>query len=168
MQDDRRRESSLAGKTADTASRITIQHRALGAPQDVDDAAVYILHLPAPSLSTPSTSLAARITAELRAHFNILRANSSATLMLLARLLPEPGTVDADVEAFARTHDLWLLQMANDRALETSQLLEILDAVRDGTGRLVVVNKLSSRRHFTVALEVQIRPLSDQRGHKLT
>ena len=149
-------------------SRISIQHRTLGAPQNVEDAAVYILHLPAPSLSTLSTSLAAQITAELRAHFKILRVNSSVTLVLVARLLPEPGTVDADVEALARMHDLWLLQMTNNRALETSQLLELLDGVRDGTGRLVVVHKLSSRRHFTAALEVQFRPLSDQCGHNLT
>lgn len=149
-------------------SRITIQHRTSGTPQSVEDAAVYILHLPAPSLSTPSTSLAAQITAELRAHFNILRANSSVTLVLVVRLLPETGTMDADVEAIARMHDLWLLQMTNDQALEMSKLLELLDGVRDSAGRLVVVNKISSRRHFAVALQVQIRPLSDPRGHKLS
>ena len=145
-----------------------IQHRTPGALQNVENAAVYILHLPGPSLSTLSTSLAAQITAELRVHFNILRANSSVTLVLVARLLPEPGTMDADVEALTRMHDLWLLQMTNNRALEISQLLELIDGVRDGAGRLVVVHKLSSRRHSTVALEVQIRPLSDARGHNLT
>ena len=88
--------------------------------------------------------------------------------MLVARLLPELGTMDADVEALARMHDLWLLQMTNSRALETAQLLELLDGVRDGAGRLVVVRKHSSRRHFTVALEVQFRPLSDPCGHNLT
>lgn len=171
MRDDRLRDSppaSGADNSAETMSRITIQHRTPGAPQNVEDAAVYILHVPAPSLSTLSTSLAAQITAELRTHFKILRANSSVTLVLVARLLPEPGTTDADVEALARMHDLWLLQMTNSRAWETSQLLEFLDGVRDGAGRLVVVHKHSSRRHCTVALEVHFRPLSDQRGHNVT
>ena len=92
--------------------------------------------------------------------------------MLVARLVPDaPGTMDADVESLARMHDLWLMQMTNNRALETAELLELLDSVRDNAGRgLVVVNKLSSRRHYIVALEVQIRPLSDQQqyGHNLT
>ena len=171
MRDNRLRDSSSAnsaGKMADTMARIMIQHRPVGAPQTVEDAAVYILHLPAPSLSTLSSSQASQITAELRAHFNILRTNSNVTLVVVARLVPEPGTMDADAEALARMHDLWLLQMTNNQALEISQLLEALDGVRDGSGRLVVVNKLSSRRHFIVALEVQIRPLSDKNGHNLT
>ena len=146
-------------------SRITVQHRTVGAPQTVDDAAVYILHLPVPSLSAfPPSTLSAHITAELRAHFNILRANSSVTLVLVAGLVPDaPGTVDADVESLACMNDLWLLQMTDNSALKMAQLLELLDSVRDGTGRrLMVVNKVSSRRHYIVALEVQLRPLSDQ------
>ena len=155
MQDTRLGESSLS---VEMASRISVRHYTPGAPQDVHDASVYILHLPAPSLSNPSTSLVSQITAELRAHFNILRVNSGAKLVLLTRLLPEPGTVDADVEAFARAHDLCLHQMANNWALDTPRLLEILDSVRDSVGRLVVVSKHFSRRHLTAALAVQIRP----------
>ncbi|KAM0794061.1 hypothetical protein BDR22DRAFT_895535 [Usnea florida] len=155
-----------ASKSAETSpnltSRITLQHRTLGAPQPVDDAAVYILHLPDPFLSPPSsTTVSAQITAELRAHCSVLRPNSAAALVLVARLVPDaPGTMDADVESLARMHDLCLLQMTNGRALETAQLLELVDSVRDGAGRgLVVVNRLASRRHYIVALEVQMRPL---------
>ena len=171
MRDDRLEDPSLgsgAVKRADTMSRVTVQHRTPGAPQNVEDAAVYIYHVPEPSLSPLSSSLAAQITAELRAHFKILRANKNVTLVLIARLLPEPGTMDADVEALARMHDLWLLQMTNSRALETAQLLELLDGVRDSAGRLVVVRGHSSRSHFTVALEVQFRLLSDPCSHNLT
>ena len=149
-------------------SRVTTQHRTPGEPQNVEDAAVYIYHVPAQSLSPLSSSLAAQVTAELRAHFKILRANKIVTLVLVARLLPEPGTMDADVEALARMHDLWQFQMTNSRALETAQLLELLDGVRDSAGRLVVVRRHSSRSHFTVALEVQFRPLSDPCSHNLT
>ena len=149
-------------------SRITLQQHTLGGPQTVDDANVYIVHLPAPSLSTfsPST-LSAQIAAELRVHFNILRANGAAILVLVTRLMPNAsGAMEADVESLARMHDLWLLQMTNSRALEMAQLLELLNSVHDGAGRgLVIVNKLASRRHYMVALEVQIRPLADQQQH---
>lgn len=46
--------------------------------------------------------------------------------------------------------------MANDRAWEASQLLELLQSVRDRSGRLVVLEKISSRRHLTIALRFNI------------
>lgn len=154
--------TSSVDNQADILARITIQHRARGVPQSVEDAAVYILRLPAASLSTPLSSLTAQITAELRAHFNLLRTNSNALLILVAQPQPEPGATDAKVEATARAHDLLFYQIANGQTLEMTQLLEIINNVRDGYGRLVVVNKLSSRSHLAVAFKVQVQPHSER------
>lgn len=139
------------------SSRINIQQRTPGTPQSVCDAAVYILHLPSPSPKVPSQSLSAPILAELRAHIGILCLNSSATLVLTARLLPEPGTVDPDVEAIARLRDLSLLQLANERETEMLELMDMLSSVRDSMGRFVLVNKLRSRNNSTVAFEIRYR-----------
>lgn len=136
-------------------SRITVQKRTPGTPQTVNDAAVYILHLPSPSPGVPSHSLPAQIIAELRAHFSVLRASNYATLILAPRLLPEPGTVDPDVEAIARLRDLSLLQLANEREIEMAELVDILNSIRDSMGQLVVVNKLRSHNNATVALGVK-------------
>lgn len=142
------------------SSRITVQKRSPGTPQTVE-AAVYVLRLPTPSPSMPSHSLPARIISELRAHLGVLRANSTATLIITPPLLPEPGTVDADIEAIARVRDLSLLQLANERELEMSELVDMLNSVRDSMGRLVVVNKLQSRNNVTVALGVKYQAYGD-------
>jgi hypothetical protein len=144
-----------AGKAKEFSHRITVQRRVPEALQTVKDAAVYILHLPPPSPEVPSHSLPARILAELRAHLGVLRANTSATLILAPRLLPEPGTVDPDVEAMARLRDLSRLQLANDREMEMGELVEMVNSVHDNMGWLVVVNKLRSRNSATVALGVK-------------
>ena len=143
------------------SARITVQKRAPGTPQTINDAAVYILRLPSPSPGVPSHSLPAQIIAELRAHLSVLRASSYATLILTPRLLPEPGTVDPDVEAIARLRDLSLLQLANEREIEMAELVDILNSVRDSMGRLVVVNKLRSRNNATVALGVKYQAYAD-------
>ena len=145
-------------------SRITFQERMSGTLQIVHDAAVYILHVPSPSPGLTSHSLAARITAELRAHIDVLRANSSATLVLTARLLPESGTVGLDVEAMARLRDLSLLQLANEREIEMSELMDMLDSVSDSMGRLVLVNKFRSGNSATVALRVRYQAYADRQG----
>lgn len=141
----------------DEQNRINVQTRTLGAPQSTNDAAVYILHMPTPSLLTPSGSVMTKITAELRAHSNVLRNNSAATLILVIRLLPEPGAVDPEVESIVRLQELQLLQLTNDRGLDMAQFTKLLHSVRDNTGRLTIVNTLSSRRHFAVVFEVKIQ-----------
>lgn len=110
----------------------------------------------------PSDSVPARIIAELRAHIGVLRASSCATLVLTARLLPEPGTVDPDVEAIARLRDLSLFQLANEREMEMLELMDILNSVRDSMGRLVLVNKLRSRNNAMVAFKVQYQAYADR------
>jgi hypothetical protein len=108
-----------------------------------------------------SRSSASHIISELRAHLAILRGNSSARLVLAPCLLPEPGTVEADVEAMARLRDLTMMQLANDREMDAAELMELISNVHDNMGRLVVVNKLQSRSSSTVALEIKYRSYAD-------
>jgi hypothetical protein len=138
-----------------TASNITIQHRIITAPQPILDASIYILHLLQPSPVTPFAVLTPLIATELRVHLNVLRANPTATLILTPRLLPEPASVDRDVEATARLRDLALLQLANEREIILEDWMAILNSVSDNMGRLVVVNKTRSRERVVVLLEVR-------------
>ncbi|KAL8830461.1 MAG: hypothetical protein Q9191_001423 [Dirinaria sp. TL-2023a] len=145
-----------AGKAKDFSERITVQKRMPAATQVVKDAAVYILRLTTPCPSLPTT-----IIAELSAHLGVLRANASATLILAPPLLPEPGTVDPDVEAMARLKDLSHMQLTNECGLGLSELIEMVNSVHDSRGRLVVVNKLRSHDRATVALGVQYQAYAD-------
>ncbi|PHH90785.1 hypothetical protein CDD83_2676 [Cordyceps sp. RAO-2017] len=80
-------------------------------------------------------------------HLDILRARNGIMLLLTARLLPEPGSLsNSEVEAVARSRDLALLQLANESEMEMTELLEIIDTVRDSVGKLVVIKKVYSRR----------------------
>ena len=137
--------------------RITVQYRSPGSLQTVHDAAVYIYGVPSTSPGLPSRVLLARISAELKAHMAVLRENSSATLVLTAHLLPEPGAVDPDVEAVARLRDLMLVQLANEHEIEASEVMEVLNSMRDENGRLVLVNKFHSCDNATTAFEIRYR-----------
>jgi hypothetical protein len=129
-----------------------VQIRELGGPQRVRDAAIYVLNLG----PLPHAVLSTSVLAEVRAHFSVLAANSRATLILAAGLLlPKPGTADAKVEASVRLQDLSLLQLANDRLMEEDELVELVHSVKDGVGRLVVVNRLHLPHTTTVALGVK-------------
>lgn len=158
--------SSPGSKPTETqqrvSPRIAVQQRISGTQQSVYDAAVYILRLPLPMPGMPSGSLSARIIAELRAHIGVLRANSCAELVITACLLPESDTMDPDVEAIARLRDLSLLQLANEREIKLSELMDMLNSVRDDTGRLVLVNKLHSRNNATVAFRIQYQAYTNR------
>lgn len=143
------------GLDAVTGRRITIQRRAPAAVQSVKDAAVYILRLAA------SPSLREQVLAELNVHLHVLRANTSSTLILALPSLPEPGTVDPDVEATARLWDLLRMQLTNECELEVSDLVELINSVQDSRGRLVVVNKLCSRNSTTMVVGVKYEALID-------
>lgn len=81
----------------------------LRAARAVKDAVVDILRQTTPS--------------ELAAYLGVLHANAMAILILAPPLLPEPGTVDRDVEATARVWDLSLLQLTNECGLELGELM---------------------------------------------
>lgn len=153
---------------SDLISRITAYDREPGTPQTISNAAVYILHVPPLSSNIPSSSMPAQIIGELRAHLHVLSANSSATLFLAARLLPELGNVDPNVEAPARVRDLSLFQLANEREMEVSELVEIVNSVNDSGGRLIVASKLRSRNNVTVALSVKYQAYGSQPCDVLT
>ncbi|KAF2201585.1 hypothetical protein GQ43DRAFT_471677 [Delitschia confertaspora ATCC 74209] len=143
-------------RTQELLSRITVQKRQFGDLQLIREAQVYILRLPAPSPSIHSSSLPSLILSELQAHLPILCSSPSATLLLTIRVVPEPGSVDPDVEQVARSRDLALLQVAGDRELEMKEVLELVEGCRDQRGSLVVVNRLKGRSSGnTVALGVK-------------
>ena len=172
MLHDRHPGLQITAQTRDTAAscvlfnpnpEIAVQQRELGARQMVFDAVVYILHLPTSMLSSfPSESVRDDILKELQAHFDMLRLNPSARLMIATKSLPEPGSIDMEIEAAARIQDLLLLQMAKDRLLEMSQILELVDKVGDDAGHFVIAEKRMSRRSATVILEARIEAFSDR------
>lgn len=136
-----------------TTNRITIQDRPPPSTQPIKDAAVYILRLSTPN-STEST-LATTLTTELHAHLTILRANKNATLILAPPLLPDPSPSATRAESMARVRDLCRLQLLDWYDLEAGELVQLLDGVRDESGRLEVVSTLQSPQSALVALAVK-------------
>lgn len=146
----------------DFGSRIVLQKRAPGTAQNVKDAAVYILR-PSASLSVGPSSLCERISVELRAHLGVLRgAHKAVTLVLAPRLLPEPGTVEPELEAMARLGDLFRFQLDNVREMEMEELVDVVTSVRDSVGYLIVVNKLRSPDSATVALGIRYMSFTNE------
>jgi hypothetical protein len=77
-------------------------------------------------------------------------------LILTPRLLPELGSLpNPEVEAVARARDLTLLQLANEREMELTELLDLIDRVQDGVGRLLVTKKLRRKNNLVAALVVK-------------
>lgn len=135
-------------------SRIAVQERTPGAVQRVHHAAIYILHLPSLLPEIPARSVSDRILAELRAHIGVLRSGS-ATMILIAQVLPEPGTVEREVEFVARLRDLTFLQLANEHEIEMLELVNLVNSVKDGVGQLAVINRHRGSNPVTIALEIQ-------------
>ncbi|RYP10915.1 hypothetical protein DL764_000351 [Monosporascus ibericus] len=138
--------------------RITVQQRMPGAPQLVRDAALFIVRLQA----TCASAVSSRIRAELGAHVGILRANPRSRLLLVLPSVlrdnqqQQPGGgASPEIEAMARMRDLAFWQLANEREMEMATLLDLVNGVRDGLGRLMVVNKFGARNHPAVAIEVR-------------
>ncbi|KAK3680673.1 hypothetical protein B0T22DRAFT_473259 [Podospora appendiculata] len=153
---------SSESMASSASSRISVTYRAAGMPQPVTDAAVYILHLPLSGVSTsprsaPAGSLgSATARAELQDYLSVLHANGGIMLVLTTRLLPEPGSLASpDVEAVARARDLSMLQLANEGETEMSDLLAVIDSVKDSMGRLVVTNQLRSTNNLIIALALK-------------
>lgn len=147
-------ESSQNG-IEDFHPRIETQKRPPGSVQIVKDAALYIVRLPTLSFGIPGHSLSDRALSELRAHLGLLRSDPSMKLILVLCLLPEPGSVNADVEAAARARDLCRLQLGNEHEMDVTEIVEMVHNVQDNMGGLVVVNKLNLRNSTTVALAIQ-------------
>ena len=163
------RTSGFGGKPGDIlshlTSRIAVQKRIQATQQHVEGAAVYALRLPLPSPTAPPRSLPPQIAAELKAHLAVLRASSTSRLILIARLLPETGIADAESAVTACLRDMTLLQLANDRELEISEIMNMLNSVGDSVGRLVLVSKQRARNNATVTFEVRYQAYVD--SHEL-
>lgn len=136
--------------------RISLETRVPGSLQTVKDAAVYMLRTPSPPHSLGQDRvLAEHILAELRAHLGVLRANAAVTFVLVLRPLPDPGSVGVDVEATACVRDLSKMQLTNESEMQVGEVVQLVESVQDGVGRLAVVNKLLSPNSATVALVVK-------------
>lgn len=155
--------------------RITVQHRVLGTTQPIQDAAVYILNLPFPALleaSPKPTPLAEQIQAELKAHLNALQTSRSAIMVLTAPSWSESergarkgtGSAETQTAMLPRLRELSLLQLTNERMLERSEVMHLVNGVGDGEGRLVWVNtvrSVGSNGNGTVAMEVKYQAYAD-------
>lgn len=143
-------------------SRVIVQHRPCGTGQTVLNSAMYVLLFPATSPLLPRPELCSRILAELQLHLPIL-ANSQAKLILVVRnvrQVPAAETcltkdMNLELENRARLRDLSRWQLDNDRDMDISELLGLVDQVWDSMGGLKVVNRKSSQDGSAVALELQ-------------
>ncbi|KAI1350360.1 hypothetical protein F5Y01DRAFT_315933 [Xylaria sp. FL0043] len=143
--------------------KISIQQRAPGSPQTVRDATVYLFGLPAGHLGLvdcPEIS-SSQVLPELWAHMGILKANRAATFVLVTQILPEPGSVDSDIEEAAHLRDLWNTQSVKGYGIRVREITEMITSVNDGLGELVVVNRLQPRSSATVAFEIKYQSYHD-------
>ncbi|KAI3545129.1 O-methyltransferase [Colletotrichum abscissum] len=141
-------ESRLSSQRVNSLSWLKVQSRVPGTPQNETDAAVYLLHLPDPYFYGSSSEHAEICVAELRAHFDLLRINDKATLILIADVVPDTC---GSSEAEARLQDLLLLQLGHDVVFDLKRLKGLMEFAREDVDRITVVKQLSSSRHSLVA-----------------
>ncbi|KAJ5726149.1 uncharacterized protein N7483_007506 [Penicillium malachiteum] len=140
-----------------TSPRVSFQKRCLGSLQNVPDADVYVIGLPSPSLALPVSAILDQIASELRAHLHILRSDRRPAILLLAtRPMSDhiPGT-DSAGELITRLHDLSLLQLANERAMEMTELMHVVNGIGDTAGCLGVVRRITIPHITDALLEVR-------------
>lgn len=145
--------------SASSGANISVTYRSAGMPQHVKDAAVYILHLPTASpRPSPGGSAAMLIRSELQSYLDLLRTNGGIMLVLTTRLLPEPGSpCGSEVEAVARSRDLCMRQLCGEGEMEMTEVIGMIEAVRDNGGKLVVTSQLRAHtcNNLVVALVVK-------------
>lgn len=147
--------SSSSSRPSSAGGRITVTYRAAGTPQPVIDAAVYILHLSS-SAGAEAIDRIAMVRAELQDYLGVLRSSGGILLIPTANLLPEPGSlVDPIMEAVARAHDLSMLQLANESEMEITELISVIQTIRDGLGRLVITKQLRSPNSLIIGLTIK-------------
>ncbi|KAL7783878.1 hypothetical protein V8C37DRAFT_396669 [Trichoderma ceciliae] len=134
-----------------SGGHITVTHLLPGQAQTVMDAAVYILHLSAAPVLGESP---ASVSAQLQDHLGVLRGNGGLLLILTPRVLPEPGS-DCGIEAIARARDLAMIQLADGCEMEAAEFTDMINSIRDGIGRLVIMHRLRSRDGLLLALAVK-------------
>ncbi|KAI1758538.1 hypothetical protein GGR53DRAFT_529466 [Hypoxylon sp. FL1150] len=145
--------------TAALASRIVVQQRTHGAPQQVRDAALFMVRLPVTSQVSSS-----RVCGELNAHISALSANPRARLLLVipSVLRDAGGGTGAEIEVQARLRDMAFWQIKNEGELEIEGLIGLISGVRDGEGQLAIVNKFAATRHPAVAFEIRYQAYAER------
>lgn len=145
--------------TATLASRIVVQQRTPGAPQQIRDAALFIVRLPVTSHVSSS-----RVCEELNAHIGTLSANPRARLLLVfpSVLRDAGGGTGAEIEVQARLRDLAFWQLTNEGELEIEGLIGLISGVRDGVGQLAIVNKFAATHHPAVAFEIRYQTYAER------
>lgn len=146
--------------SASSGANLSVTYRSAGMPQHVKDAAVYILHLPtAGPRPSPGSSAAMLTKSELQSYLDLLRAGGGVMLVLTTRLLPELGSpCGPEVEAVARARDLCMRQLAGEGEMEMTEIIGMIETVRDSGGRLVVTSQLRAHNNLVVALVVKHQP----------
>ncbi|KAF4553274.1 Hypothetical protein D9617_7g030010 [Elsinoe fawcettii] len=135
--------------------RIQIQQRPSGSIQSLTGADVYLMRLPPPSPLLPRTTVIERASTELLIHLPILRMNLSSRIILTCRILPSPGSLELDAEINERLRDLSLMHLANERELESHDVLSLIAGCRDGAGGLMVVSQYRVASSPVIAMEVR-------------
>lgn len=131
-------------------------------PQPVKDAAVYIVQPSFGSATTDIHSPQELLTMELKSHFSVLQANTSALLILAPTMLPEPGSVPINLEVQARLLDFAAMQFNQKSAIEVTELFKLTESIFDSHGRLMVTNRLRSADGATIALAVKYQSFSER------
>lgn len=120
------------------------------------------MRLPSPSAAQPQHQILTRIAVELRAHLNVLRKTPTSILIVVARMATEPGTLDPSIEATARSCDMLLHQLTNQKELGMEEVIEIVSNIKDGAGRLVLIRKRIDRHNPFIALEIGYKAHPDR------
>lgn len=152
------------------SGRVTTCTRPIGTNQPVQDAAIYIIHLPLPVPATSQKLYRQMIATELSAHFRIVRVNRGAVLYLVANvsLETETGQSDTDAERKARLHNLYLYQMARRDFIKLTDLTDILESIRDHQGQLKLIRKFRTSCSSTSVLEVRYTMLHRRQSPDLS
>lgn len=136
---------------------MTIQHCVPMTAQRMTDAALYIVHLPSPSILVTPSDILSQATQMLWIHFDILRQNRYSKLVLVANGLVGCAKANSKAEVAARTYDLLLMQMTMDNhAITMEKIEQLVNTVQDASSRLTICTKEISDSHPTVAFEVSI------------
>ncbi|KAJ5738569.1 hypothetical protein N7493_001724 [Penicillium malachiteum] len=145
--------------------RVSFQKRCLGSLQNVPDADVYLIGLSSSSLALPASAILDQIASELRAHLHILRSERRpAVLLLTPRPMSDniPGT-ESTSELITRLHDLSLLQLANERTMEMTELMQVINGIGDTAGCLGVVRRMTCPHITDALLEVRYHAYASER-----
>ncbi|KAF7526525.1 hypothetical protein G7054_g10718 [Neopestalotiopsis clavispora] len=134
------------------AGRIDVSRRAVGSPQPISEAALYILDLSISSLNLGQPK--EHVSAELRAHLDILRLNRNSALVLISFILPETRTGSLEEETMTSLRELCMLQLHNQQLLSFKELSELIHNTNDRMGHLSVVREAFSGTRDAVALEI--------------